>query len=589
MKKMKNIPSETLSKDEEIQRLRMLLENTQRSYESQIATLTSSFEARMQREKMEHVAQMDKLNQELEKLIEQIHRASATRFGSKSEKINPWQMSLFNDMEAAFEKGNHEPELESEQKPKKARRKPHHINTSSMPVVIIEHELTGEDAHCAECGHELKDIRTQIRRVVKLIPAHFEVEEHHMHVYMCPTCSKENAEGEEVATTFRQAKMPTLPLEKSWAHPSLIASVINSKYVNAMPLYRIQSDLKSIDHNMDVSRQCLAGWVIKSYQRWLALIYEKLKTELLKGNFLHFDETPILVLKEPDRTPKQKSYMWVMASPKGELPIHVFNYRASRAKSVPQALLEGWHGTIMTDCYAAYFSLENVSNLACLVHIRREFVKVVQGIKEEDLAKAKSYAQKAINMISAMFHVDGKFDDMEPDARKVARNEKLRPLFIEFRDWLYAHKNEVVPKSQLDKAFGNAIKHWPDVMRILEDGRFPLDNNLAERAIRPFCVGRKNWEFSDTPNGAEASAGIYSLVSTSRANGLVPRCYIEWLLTELPNAKDLSDAVLDKFMPWSSDVPAWVKASANAPRVTPDAPIVDVDPHLLDEEPEEVS
>ena len=584
MSKTDDIATGELSKDEQIALLRSMLESAQRGYEAEIASLRSSYEARLEHKSKTHKAEIAALSEKLEILIEQIHRANAARFGAKSEKIMPEQMSLFNDMEAVFERGGREPLLGSGPKPKKPRRKARRIDTANMPTTVIEHTLADEEATCDECGTQMKDIRVQVRRIVKLIPAHFEVEEHRMHVYVCPTCSSDNAAGKENATAFKQAKMPALPLEKSWAHPSLIASVINSKYVNAMPLHRIQRDLKSIDPNMEISRQCMAGWVIKCYERWLHLIYGRLKRRLLQEDLIHFDETTTLVLKEPGRDPSRKSYMWVMASAEGSVPIHIFNYRDTRAKSVPQSLLEGWTGTIMSDCYAAYFSLENVDNLACLVHIRREFIAVIKGIPPASLAGVKSYAQDAVQMIGRMFDVDREFKDMTPDERKDARDKHLRPLFEEFRDWLYGHVDEVVPKTKLGKAFDNAIKHWPDVMRVLEDGRYPLTNNLAERVIRPFCIGRKNWEFSDTPNGAEASAGIYSIVSTARANGLAPRCYIEWLLTKMPNAEAFDEATLDRFMPWSNDVPAWVLADADVPRIAHDNPIIDVDPHLLDTE-----
>lgn len=584
MNKTDDIAIEKLSKDEQIALLRSMLESAQRGYEAEIASLKSSYEARLEHESKAHRAEIAALSEKLEILIEQIHRANAARFGAKSEKVTPEQMSLFNDMEAAFRRGDHEPSLDSDPKPRKPRRKARRIDTANMPTTVIEHTLTDKEATCDACGTQMKDIRVQVRRVVKLIPAHFEVEEHRMHVYVCPTCSADNAAGKENATTFRQAKMPALPLEKSWAHPSLIASVINSKYVNAMPLYRIQQDLKSIDPNMEISRQCMAGWVIKCYERWLHPIYDRLKQRLLQEDLIHFDETTTLVLKEPNRDPGRKSYMWVMTSAEGSVPIHIFDYRDTRAKSVPRSLLKGWSGTIMSDCYAAYFSLDGVDNLACLVHIRREFIAVIKGISPGSLTGVKSYAQDAVQMIGRMFDVDREFKDMTPDERKEARSKHLRPLLEEFGSWLYEHVDEAVPKTKLGRAFNNAIKHWPDVMRVLDDGRYPLTNNLAERVIRPFCIGRKNWEFSDTPNGAKASAGIYSIVSTARANGLVPRCYIEWLLAELPNAEVLDEVALDRFMPWSSSIPDWVLADADAPRIAHDSPIIDADPHLLDPE-----
>lgn len=601
MKDGNDISSCTLTDKEKIDRLERLLaksdarlESVEQGYEATIKSMEASLQATLERErfahekeieaqKLTHTREVETLKADLERLFEQIRIANAVRFGAKSERVMPNQLSLFNDMEAAYKAGGFEPELDVEPSPRR-RRAPRKIDTSNMVTVVIDHTLEGDEALCDECGAELKDIRTEVRRIVKLIPAHFEVEEHRRHVYVCPDCSTLNAEGDGVKAVFKRAEIPHMPLEKSWAHPSLIAGIINSKYVNAMPLYRIQADLKSIDPNMEVSRQCMAGWVITVYKRWLSLIHTRMKEKLLEQNLLHMDETTTLVLKEPNRLPSQKSYMWVVATSADDIPICVFEYRDTRAATVPKALLKNWRGTLMTDCYAAYFSLENVENLACLVHIRRGFLKVIEGVSKTNLEGVNSYAAQAINMINRMFSIDHKFSEMEPDERKEERAMRLRPVMETFQSWLYAHVDETVPKSKLNKAFKNAIKHWPDVMNVLKDGRFPLTNNRAEQLIRPFCVGRKNWLFSDTTNGAEASAAIYSIVATARANGCIPGRYIEWLLTIMPNTEDVSDAsALNALMPWSEYVPAWVKAKADASSIEPDDPIVDVDPCLLDD------
>lgn len=590
MEKVNDIFSNTSSDKERIDCLERLLaesnarlESVEQGYQASIESMQESFAASMAAERFAHAREVEALKADLDRLFEQIRIANAARFGAKSERVMPDQLSLFNDMEAAYKAGGFEPELDVESSPRR-RRAPRKIDTSNMVVRVIEHTLEGTEALCGECGADLKDIRTEVRRVIKLIPAHFEVEEHRRHVYVCPDCSTLNAEGDGVKSVFKRADMPHMPLEKSWAHPSLIAGVINSKYVNAMPLYRIQADLKSIDSNMEISRQCMAGWVITVYKRWLSLIHNRMKEKLLEQDFLHMDETTVLVLKEPNRKPSQKSYMWVMATPVDDIPICVFEYRNTRAATVPRALLENWSGTLMTDCYAAYFSLENIENLACLVHIRREFLKVVEGISKTNLEGVNSYAVEAINMINRMFSIDHRFSEMEADERKDQRELHLRPVMETFQSWLYAHVGETVPKSKLNKAFKNAIKHWPDVMKVLKDGRFPLTNNRAEQLIRPFVIGRRNWLFSDTTNGADASAGLYSIVATARANGLVPGRYIEWLLTIMPNTESVSDAsVLDALMPWSESVPAWVKAEDEAPRIEPDDPIVDVDPSFLDD------
>lgn len=568
------------------QRIEMLeaqLASAQRGYESALASLQAAHRADMERQALRHEEQMAGLRSQLDLLIEQIRIGNARMFGARSEKAAPGQLSLFNDMDAAFDADAPEPALDGGPAPKK-RRSPRRIDTSNMPTVVIEHELFGEERACPECGSIMQDMKVEVRRVVKLVPAHFEVEEHRCHLYRCPECCELNAQGDGVGAVLKRAEMPNLPIEKSWAHPSLIAGVINSKYVNAMPLYRIQADLRSMDPNMEVSRQCMAGWVIKVWERWLSLIHRRMRDKLLDSDLLHMDETTVLCLKEPGRQASSKSFMWVMVAPECATPVHIFEYRTTRAASVPEELLRGWRGTLMSDCYKAYFSLAGVTNLACLVHIRRHFLEVVKGIDAEKLGRIGSLANDAVTQINRMFAVDGTFDGMPPDERRRARDEKLAPLMEDFGRWLHAHVDEAVPKSKLRRAIENAILHWPHVMNVLRDGRYPLGNNVAERAIRPFVIGRVNWMFSDTQAGARASAALYSIVSTARANGLVPRLYIEWLLTEMPNTGNVaSDEALDTFMPWSSAVPESIRANPGTPLDAPDDAIVDVDPYFLDD------
>lgn len=580
-----DIAVDSLSKDEQIELLQSMLASAERGFAAEIESMKAAFAAQMAAEHAKFAFEKAQLTERLELLIEQIRIANARRFGASSERILPEQLALFNDMEAAWDGGLREPELERGASEKKARRAARRINTDNMPRTVIEHVLEGEGLVCQECGSEMTEMRVDVREVVKLVPAHFEVEEHRMHVYICSACSRKNTEGQEVPVSIARSEMPRLPLEKSWAHPSLIAGVINSKYVNAMPLYRIQADLKSIDPNMEVSRQCMAGWVIAVHERWLTLIHERIRVQILSGDLVHMDETTTLVLKEPGRLASSKSYMWVMASPKGAMPACSFEYDPSRSAKVCERLLSGWSGTLMTDCYAAYFSLSGIKNLACLVHIRREFLEVVKGLDPRKVAGINSLAADGANAINHMFSIDRKFADMTPEKRKAARETQLRPAMERFGAWLAEHVGEVVPKSKLGRAFGNAIEHWPHVMRVLDDGRFPLDNNLAERFIRPFVIGRVNWMFSDTQNGAHASAAIYSIVATARANGLIPGRYIEWLLTVMPNTEDVRNPeVLDSFMPWSAQVPDWVRAEPGTPRIAPDDPIVEADPYLLESE-----
>lgn len=273
-----------------------------------------------------------------------------------------------------------------------------------------------------------------------------------------------------------------------------------------------------------------------------------------------------------------------------DVSVYVFEYHEARRKGVVQEFLAGWSGTLTTDGYKPYFNLgnPNIANTACLVHVRRYFAQIVKITGgDAKAASAASVALEARRRIDVMFKVDSKFDDMEPGARKAARDAELRPLMEDFGGWARAQLPLASPKLALHRALQYAVEFWPYVMNVLEDGHLELSNNVAEQAQRIFVVGRKNWLFSDAPHGARASAAIYSVTTTAKANGLNPRLYVEWLLTEMPNAGELTDEVVDLFLPWSDRVPESCKldpAAAEKAKEMPDDFIINIDPDAFDDE-----
>ena len=283
------------------------------------------------------------------------------------------------------------------------------------------------------------------------------------------------------------------------------------------------------------------------------------------------------------------SWAWLFCTPASfDVPIYLFKYDPSRGNGVPHEFLpEGWRGTIVTDGHSAYSALVerragDIARVSCLVHIRRKFMDVLSGKEAGGTA-----SEAAIARINEMFHVDNGFDGMEPDERAAARMRELKPLMDSFSEWLEGLAPTVMEGTLLDKAVIYARNQFPYLYNALPDGRLPIENNRAEQAIRPFALGRRAWLFSDTPEGAEASCGVYSIVTTARANGLMPMRYLEWLLDEMPNAPDVEEeSALERLMPWSPDVPESCKMSpAEAAGPDPMAePLVDVDPNALDEE-----
>lgn len=534
-------------------------------------------------------SQLEGRQAEIERLLEQIRLANRRFFGSKSEKVSPEQLSLFNDVEAAADGSAAEPSLEDaigkapENRRRGGKRK---IDFARFETVVIEHELPAEERACRRCGSELEEVGVEVTRRLRLVPAHFVVEEHRTHKYRCRPCCEANAEGGEAPSVLVRAHAPKNCLPGSIATPSLISYIVNAKYVNSMPLYRIEGDFASL--GAAISRQNMANWVIHSYERWLAKVHGRIRAELLGHKVIHADETEVQVLKEPGRDARSVSRCWLFCSAEADTPAYAYEYRDTRSKAVAEDFLRGWSGTLVTDGYEAYYSLANggsIRNVACLVHVRRKFIEVIDSAGGAEKARrAHSVALEARDKINAMFHMDNSFGDVGANERKALRDEKLRPLMEDFGRWLDAQIPKAAPRLKLHGALTYAKKYWPYVMNALEDGGAALSNNVAERGIKPFVIGRKNWLFSDTPRGAQASCGMYSIVTTARMNGVSPRPYIEWLLTELPNAGELTDDVLDSFMPWSDKVPQSFRLAPEKARElaeTAEEPIVDIDPGTI--------
>ena len=550
--------------------------------------------ASLTRDLAQALADLKKAYTDMERLVEQIKLMSQRAFGSKSEKVCPGQLPLFNECEFESEKASPEPEIDSALPKKKDRRRggKRVIDFSKFETEIIEHDIPEDERHCPECEGELVEMNVEVTRKLKIIPAHLVVEEHRRHVYKCTQCCEENAHGEEVPAVIVRAAMPAAPIPGSFATSSLLAWIAYGKYVNSLPLYRIEADLHSLGAN--ISRQNMANWMIGIYERWLSLIHARMREKLLGLDALHADETSVQVLKEPKRSPKAKSYMWLFASGKYDIPIYVFEYHETRSRAIPEAFLAGWSGYLTTDGYKPYFTMEvdgKIVNLACLVHIRRGFANIVKAAGgDEKAALTASVALTSRRMIDEMFAIDKEFDKLAPDERAEARDRLLAPKMEAFKHWIDAQLPKASPRLALEHALKYAQEYFPYTMNVLLDGRLELDNNLAERAIRPFAIGRRNWLFSDTPKGADASAAIYSVMTTAKMNGLNPRLYLEWLLDEMPNAGRLTDEVLDGFMPWSKNVPADVhldKDKAAKAREMADTPIVDIDPELFASDEEE--
>ena len=494
---------------------------------------------------------------EIERLLEQIKLMNTRAWSPKTER-SEGQLALFNEVEAAADDDVPEPGPDDVVAKPRKRGGKRRLNLDELETVVIEHRIPAGERLCPSCGSELAGMGVEVTKTVRLVPAHLVVEEHRREVCRCERCCSQNAEDGSVPSVIVRAEMPSSPIPGSIATPSLISHIMFARYINATTLYRLEDEFACL--GAAISRQNMANWVMSSYERWLSLICGRMRDHLLGNDIIHADETEVKVVKEPGREASDKSYMWLLRSAAADIPICVYHYAPSRGGEVVSRLLGGWAGTLCTDGYQAYYSLPGVTNVSCLVHVRRKFAEIVKSAGgDAEAARSQSVALAARRKLDEIFHLDSKLDGMDPQTRKRERDRLIKPKLESFGKWAQSQRDRAVEGFALHSALNYACAHMPYVKNVLADGRLEFSNNIAERAIKTFVIGRKNSLFSFTPRGAEASAGCYSVMVTAKLNGLRPRDYVEWVLTEMPNAGELTDEVVDRFLPWSEHVPPSCK------------------------------
>jgi hypothetical protein len=362
------------------------------------------------------------------------------------------------------------------------------------------------------------------------------------HVYSCRQC--EHA-GDTVAIITAPAPKPPIP--RSYASASLLAYIIVAKFIDGLPLYRLEAHFERL--GISLSRQVMSVWMIR-VALLLEPVFDRLTEELRRRTILHADETTLQVLQEPGRSAQSQSYLWLYRS-SGEdgPPIVLYDYQQTRSGNHPKAFLAGFRGYLHVDGYAGYHGLENVILVGCWAHARRAFHEAVQALPAQK-RNTVGKAHEGLAYCNRLFAIERELKDCKPGERHAERNARSRPVVEEFYAWLGGLKSQVLPKTQLGKAVGYCLNQREKLERFLEDGRLELDNNRAERSIKPFVIGRKNWLFANTPSGARASAMLYSLVETALENGLRPADYLMRLLQELPNI-EITDAAIERLLPWN--------------------------------------
>ena len=504
--------------------------------ESQIKSLTAK--------NMSLQADNELLNNKLKALLEQAAIARAKQFGSSSEKINPDQIMLFNEVEFFAEQKVEEPS-EEEILPARKKKKPgfKEEKIKNLPVESTEYTLTEEEASCPQCGNELHQIGKKIRKEIVFIPAQYKILEHIQYVYGCRDC-----EMNDITTPIVKARVPQALIPKSMASASLVANIITNKYMSYLPLYR-QENLLS-NNGIEISRQCMASWVIKVAEQYFQPLYDLMRLEFLKKDIIHMDETVVQVLKEKDKTPQSNSYMWLYRTGKYEKErIVLYEYQPDRKKLRPTEFLNGFKGIAHTDGYAAYHSLKDVIISGCWAHMRRKFDEILKVTPKNHVIGTPAY--KGMNYCQKIYSIEQKIKEKTPDEKKKLRKELSEPVIREFFTWV--KKSHDVPGSALSKAFTYALNQQDYLQNYLKDGRCEIDNNRAERSIKPFVMGRKNFLFCDTVNGAKASAVIFSLIETAKENGLNPEKYLVYLMEKMPGLDfTKTPELLENLLPWSA-------------------------------------
>ena len=477
------------------------------------------------------LAERNELSQKLDYLMGQLRLMKHKTFGASSERATEQlvgQMSLlFNEAEAWMPKG----EQSVESTPVSAHTRKKHTGNldgvlpEGIAVEVVEHGIPEAERVCDACGTVMEPIGKETVRTLVLRPATATVREDVYYTYACPKCKTDDVE-----VPIRKTERVPAVIPGSFASPEAIAHIMVQKYAMASPLYRQEQELNRA--GIQLTRQTMSNWTVRTADDWLMPVYEELHGLLVQENVLHADETTLQVLKEPGKNAQSKSYMWLYrtGTHTGQ-PIVLYEYRPDRKASNAEKFLEGFSGWLHADGYQGYHRLpEQIRVVGCWAHLRRKFDEAVKSLPKKD--QPDSTALQGQAYCNKLFSMERELQELPPEERYTQRLKRSKPVMDALLAW--ASTTKAAPKSALGKALYYLKEQWPYLVRVLEDGRLELSNNLAERSIKPFVIGRKNFLFANTPRGAQSSAVIYSMIETAKANGLDPYRYLTWVLTTAP-------------------------------------------------------
>ncbi len=405
----------------------------------------------------------------------------------------------------------------------------------SYPRVDVIHDLPDDQKKCA-CGCELKKIGEEVSEQFDLIPAQIYVKRHIRLKYACKTCQ----ENVKIAPVQNQA------IPKTLAAPGLMAHVAVMKFDDHLPLYRQSEIWERL--GVDLSRATLSSWILKMGVALTPLV-AYLQNHLTKSGYVQADETVCQVLKTPGKSDKTNSYMWVYMTGNHPNPAVVYDYQASRKGECAKTFLNGFKGVLQSDGYSGYHCVinqEGVVAQGCFAHARRKFYDVW------NVAKKAGIASKAIEVMGKLYDIERQIKDLPSDEKQEVRERQAKPILEALHTWLLETKPHAQANGLLDKAIQYTLNQWDALTYYVKDGTVAIDNNAAERQIRPFAIGRKNWLFMGSPEGAKAAAGLYSLIETAKLNDVNPEAYLKFLLEHKIDPKN--EDLLKKLMPWNAKI-----------------------------------
>ena len=537
---------------EQLQQEKAQMESTRVRLEAERIKLEAEharLEAKLAALEQEQAQVITSLTLQNEWLLEQLKLSKKKLFGRSSEQAEQLVMDqlglIMNEAEAYIFGMNSAGKAPVTVKAYERKRQSGNVLDvvpEGTPAEVVEHRLPEDERICSVCGSEMVEIGKEVRRSLMMKPAEFWVREDVYYTYACKNCEQETGE----ANIVKAAKEPAL-LPGSFASAEAVAYLATQKFVMYSPLYRLEQEFNR--QGLRLSRQTMANWLLNISEKWMRPVYDVLHEQLCREPVLHADETTLQVLKEPGRSSTSKSYMWLYrTSGCAKQAVVLYEYQPTRKAEHAEAFLKGFSGWLHADGYQGYHKLpENIRVVGCWAHARRKFDEALQTLPKE--MQKDSPAAIGECYCSQLFKLEQALAELTPEERYEKRLEQEKPVLDALLSWANEMQAKTAPKSALGRAIHYLLEQWPYLTRYLEDGRLELSNNRAERSIKPFVMGRKNWLFANTPGGAQASAVIYSLIETAKENKLDPYKYLLWVLQSAPGLSETDDAWSEKLLP----------------------------------------